>query len=181
MNHLFTFFLSGCILLSACTQLQNSTWLEEENPIIGNSTLVSNIPVDSSGTHEAIRSYDYGVLPLTPHSPENRYMPVGREVSVNCIGKEGGVIEVTAGYPDDGYSMKDSFQTSFGDSYLLPDDHFSVRRDAIDSSHVKYIVRASKNESGKPLVFFIEIFDLGTSTEGRSYFNKAWIIIEQAQ
>ncbi len=76
--------------------------------------------------------------------------------------------------------MKDTFVTSLGDAYQIPADHFSVERKAIDISHVQYDICVKENQTGKDMVYYIEISDYGTKDDGRHYYNKALIVIEQA-
>ena len=157
MKHFYPLFFAVLFVLSGCMEREGS---EYEN---------------------MLRSYQFGVLPLIPDTPENQYLPSFMEVSVNAIGKEGGVAVITAGYPkSEGRTMNDSFFTSFGDAYQIPANHFSVERKVINPSQVDYSIQAKENRTGKDLVFFVEISDWGMTADGKPYYNKALIVVEQA-
>ena len=184
MRHAFTFLLVFCFCLIGCTN-----HIETEDTFVPDIQLMALLPsspdnigaIDSTEVLAMLRSYQFGVLPLTPDTPVNQYLPTGMEVSVNSFGKVGGTVMITAGYPkEERRTMKDIFVTSLGDAYQIPADHFSVERKAIDISHVQYDICVKENQTGKDMVYYIEISDYGTKDDGRHYYNKALIVIEQA-
>ena len=182
----FALLLTVSFILTGCMEREGSEYDSIPDSLtidLLSTSPVNNSPADSTGN--MIRSYQPGVLPLIPDSPKNIYMPVGMEVSVNAIGNDGGVAVITAGYPtNEGRTMNDSFIAGFGEntpSWLLAADHFSVERKVIDDSHVEYSVRAKENKTGQALVFFVDISDWGTRSDGSRYYSKALIVIEQAE
>lgn len=184
MKHSFALLLTVLFALTGCMNQEGG-----DDIVIPDSLIIdmltnspgNNNAGDSTGDLAALRSYSFGVLPLTPDSPDNHYLPAWMEVSVNAIGKEGGVAVIAAGYPkSEGRIMNDTFITSMGDAYQLDSNHFSPERKVIDPSQVEYSIRAKENKTGKTLVFFVEISDYGTTSEGKPYYNKALIVIEQA-
>jgi hypothetical protein len=180
----FALLLTVSFILAGCMEREGSEYDSIPDSLIIDLLSTSpdnNNPGDSSEALAMLRSYRFGILPLVPDSPDNQYLPSGMEVSVNTVGKDGGVVVIGAGYPKgEGRIMNDSFITSFGDAYQLPANHFSVERKVLDSSRVEYSISAKENKTGKDLVFYVEISDYGTTADGKPYYNKALIVIEQA-
>lgn len=187
MKRLYVLLLSALFVFAGCMEREGS-----ENEIIPESLIIdllstspdNTTPADSNGNFAMLRSYIFGILPLIPDTPHNSYLPSFMEVSVNAVGKEGGVAVITAGYPkDEGRIMNDTFITGLGENTppQIGSDHFTVERKVNDPSQVVYSIQAKENNTGKDLVFFVEISDWGTTAAGAPYYNKALIVIEQAK
>ena len=184
MKHFCTLLISVLFVLVGCMEQEGAEFVNIPESLIIDLLSTSpdnNTPADSTGNIAMLRSYKFGILPLIPDTPNNIYLPSFMEVSVNAVGKDGGVAVITAGYPKgEGRTMNDSFITCFEDVYQLPANHFSVERKVIDPSQVVYSIQAKENRTGKDIVFFVEISDCGTLADGKPYYNKALIVIEQA-
>lgn len=180
----YSLLLAACMmfLFTGCMyQEDKDIEFSLDTPLMDFLSAEKQADADSTQLLAMLRSYRFGILPLTPDTPVNSYLPAGMEVSVNAVEKTGGVVDITAGYPlEEGRTMQDVFSSSYGDAYLIPADHFSVARKVVDACHVVYSIRVKENETGKKLVYYVEISDTGTAADGKPYYNKALIVVEQA-